>query len=300
MEYAYNTGNVTAAGGSDTTSFGYGPAGTPILAYNSTTSTGYSSTVFTAQFQTPIQSGDQVVLEISNGTGWSPVGQDSHVGTQVIQNTALYGADMEIQNSTQVKVNFGNAGRMPGGTASYGAAGQAWNLGGYNWRVKKCKGGQAVGFGIAQPGVSSGLVSASGVPGNTTGNAIAASYVGEVASTAVQAASVALVSSGTATGTAITVQAGVWAIYVTTLYSNGGTITTPNTKVLINGAGGSTIAYDSFNDQTSHAGATNFPGPSFVLIKSSASSFTVAVASTCGANTGSSSIYYSITPVRIA
>lgn len=62
---------------------------------------------------------------------------------------------------------------------------------------------------VVVPGTSAGIVSASGLPGNTTGNAIASGYVGQMLTSTVSGVSFA--SSATAkTATSITLTAGIW------------------------------------------------------------------------------------------
>lgn len=183
VEYASNSGNVTAAGGSDTTNFAYGPNGTPFLAYNSTTASGFNTTKFRVQFQTPIQATDTLQLEVlpPSSSTWLP-SEKALVG-YFIGNTAIYGARLVQISSTQVNVEFGNAGQSMGGISTVGSAGDPWSslaTNGWRWRVRKSSAGAAVGFGLVQPGVSAGLVSASGLAGNTTGNAIASGFVGEL------------------------------------------------------------------------------------------------------------------------
>jgi len=163
-EWAYNTGNVTAAGGSDTTSFGYGPSGTPVLSYNSSTVS--SSTSFTVQWQYPQQQGDFLSLQFDRGTSgaqWATVGQDDSIVTFQQQNTSAYGAAFEIQSATQAKVFFGNFGRVPTG-ATFAASGSTWSgiagAGGWRWRMQKCSASPTPGFQTAAANVgSSGLVS---------------------------------------------------------------------------------------------------------------------------------------------
>jgi hypothetical protein len=98
--------------------------------------------------------------------------------------------------------------------ATYAAAGGAWStIAGSSttkWRVKKSSGGQAVGWGEVNPGVSSGLVSASGLKGATAGATIATGYVGEILTNAGTLASITTAQYNDR-GT-ITLTAGVWDI----------------------------------------------------------------------------------------
>lgn len=155
-ECAYNTGNVTSAGGSDTTSFGYGTAGTPILSYNSTTPT--NSTSFKVEFLNPIQPGERTNVEVSTGTGpyWFDI---SAVGiNQSRQGTSLYGVSIAPVDSTHVTVLFNNGG-YASTPATYAGNGAAWSgLSTWKWRSCRVPASQAVGFANATS-TSSGLLS---------------------------------------------------------------------------------------------------------------------------------------------
>jgi hypothetical protein len=175
VEYAYNTSGDVPAG--DTTSFGYGPNGVAFVVFS-------AAQQKRVRFQTPIQVGDQIELQISADTGatWRTIGQNGdYTSAYVAQGATDYGIGgiATVSGSvTDVTVNIGLY-RVASGV-TYGAAGAAWSAGAANrWRLVKSSAGAAVGFGIVVPGTSSGLVSASGLPGNTTGNAIASGYVGE-------------------------------------------------------------------------------------------------------------------------
>ena len=182
VEYAYNTSTSVSA--SDSTSFGYGPGGALIQSIT----TALSRTV---SFPSPFQVGDAVAVEVAGSQPgpWVPVVNSvSPTGTGNVipyqsQNGVTYGIGIlqpGAAGTSTVTLAFGTYAVANG--ATYGAAGQAWSVGvgAAYWRVRKMKGGQAVGFGIVNPGTSSGLVAAAGLPGNTTGTAIAAGYVGEV------------------------------------------------------------------------------------------------------------------------
>lgn len=217
VEYAYNTSGITTAGASDTTSFGYGPAGAAIGAIDAATVTAASVTVMRVRFQTPIQPTDELILEITNAEGkWIPVGL-TNVCTFVAQGAARYGAGISLVSgdANAVDVHFGNGGRANSNT-TYGLAGASWSsFTGGRWRVKKVSGGAAVGFGIVTPGTSAGLVSASGLPANTTGNAIASGYVGEYKSASCSANTVINAAADTYVdipGLSLTLEAGVWMI----------------------------------------------------------------------------------------
>lgn len=186
VEYVWNSDPGVAAGTtySNSVYYGYGPSGTPFLAYNSATASGFNTTKYRVQFQTPIQVTDAIQLEVlpPSSSTWLP-SEKALVG-YFIGNTAIYGARLVQISSTQVNVEFGNAGQSMGGIVTVGNAGDPWSslaTNGWRWRVRKTSAGAAVGFGIVVPGTSAGLVSASGVPGNTTGNTIASGFVGETA-----------------------------------------------------------------------------------------------------------------------
>jgi hypothetical protein len=161
VEYAYNTSTSDAA---DTTSFGYGPAGTA-----------FPSSALTAnrkkrvRFQTPILATDKIVMEVqtSSSGAWQELVSDSIPTANgaaagpsqlVQQNSVDYGAgiDPTSVNSTDVDVILA---RYAFNASTYGASGAAWNAtsGGYKWRLRKISQGSAVGFGLATT-TSSGLV----------------------------------------------------------------------------------------------------------------------------------------------
>jgi len=222
VEYAFNTGNVTTAGATDSTSFGYGPAGTPILSYDSTTASSY--TFFTVQFQTPIQVGDRLELEYNNGSNaaeWISFVQAGLGGVKA--STAIYGALMSQGGlNNQLSVLFANMGCQA--TGGYGTAGTAWSAVGGKWRVRKSSGGQAVGFGAfqaastANPAGISGLVPAAGLPGRTDGVAVAAGYVGEVVTSGQLGGAITISNSIAALGSQL-LHAGSWLIIATASFN---------------------------------------------------------------------------------
>jgi hypothetical protein len=176
VEFASNSSTATAPP-NDTTSFAYGPSGNQIQNITAALSR-------TVQWQRPRQVGDIDIVEVSTDRlSWTPVISTTSVGGDqvqpyVAQNGVEYGIGISSITSTTSVVRFGT---YPFNNSTYGGGTRAWSVGagsGY-WRVRKISSGTAVGFGIVQPGTSAGLVSASGVPGNTTGSAIASGYVGE-------------------------------------------------------------------------------------------------------------------------
>ena len=175
VEYAFNTDTSNA---DNTTSFGYGPAGVAIGSFTA----GKSKRV---QFLTPISANDQLVIEVQNGAGnaWVAI-QDSPYrnGLQPLtyQQTTTYGVgfDHGAQGANFIAVLFGTYA-YPNG-ATWASAGAAWSaFTGYNWRVKKFKGGAAVGFGnVAQN--AAGLVKGAGqLLGTNTNDAAGTGFVGE-------------------------------------------------------------------------------------------------------------------------
>ena len=168
-EYAFNTGAVTAAGGSDTSSFGNGAVGTLINSFNSATYTGNSSTSLTCRFQTPIQSTDNIRLEFlpSGSSTWVPASERlPHMDFAA----ATYGAFVSPSSSTDVIVQFGNAGAFPNASPGSGT-GAAWSaVNTWRWRVRKVSGGAVVGYPVG----------ARNVVGDTTGTAVPSGYIGEV------------------------------------------------------------------------------------------------------------------------
>ena len=99
-EYAYNTSTSTAT---DTTSFGYGPDGVAIQAF-APSATGLVTK--TVRFTQPIKQSDILVFEVlPQGTySWIPMNQ--YWGPWYADATNYYGVQVNIQNSTDVNVNF--------------------------------------------------------------------------------------------------------------------------------------------------------------------------------------------------
>ena len=187
-EFAANSGNVTAAGGSNPASNTvYGPAGVPVIAVNSSTVTGWQQTKFDVQFQTQILPTDKISVELSSGNGvWYEAATDI---PPVFQANAAYGILVRQINSTTVRVFFGNAGAYPTG-ATYGSASiDSWSgFTGHRWRVRKVSGGAAVGF----------PVSARNIVGDTSGTAVPAGMIGETL-TAVLTSSINAIPADTLT-----------------------------------------------------------------------------------------------------
>jgi hypothetical protein len=164
VEYAWNSTATITTDQTDS-NYGYGPSGVNIRAF---APGALSSVLKRVQFQSPIQSTDKIVIETSSdGIVW---GNNAYPVSFNDAGTAAYGLSYRIVSSTKLDIDFAGAAYP---SVTWGS------LTGIRWRVRKSSAGAAVGFGIVQPGVSSGLVSAAGLPGNTTGNVVAAGYVGE-------------------------------------------------------------------------------------------------------------------------
>ena len=160
VEYAWN---AAAAGGtgSDTTSFGYGPEG------------GYFPGTLSdvvqrrAQFQTPIQPTDMLVLEVKDVQGrWIQFDNLSGGGSN---NIPIRQWDWITGFTSTGSVGIGIKTGAPVGSCDVilgryywasldGTSPQNWaDWSGSKWRVRKISGGQAVGFGLASA-TSAGLV----------------------------------------------------------------------------------------------------------------------------------------------
>lgn len=151
VEYASNsdtssTASVTASG------FAYGPSGT---AFGSSWST-YTQWTRRVRFQTPIQPGDSVELEIAESASGPWVPWSTRSAPYTSANTSAYGPQVARVNSTDVDVIFNQQGASAAGAATYGANGALWSsYVGFYWRIRKSSAGAAVGFGIAD--TTSGL-----------------------------------------------------------------------------------------------------------------------------------------------
>lgn len=208
VEYVYNTATADSA---DTTSFGYGSGGVVFGSYT-------AARAKRIRFQTPIQSTDTVIIEVQNtgsstSTPWTTL-SDSFVRAGIspyhVQNSVSYGMGLDNVsiNSTDLDVTFGTYLYESGST--YGAAGAAWStVATWRWRVKKIKGGQAVGFGNVTQSVSGLVKSAGQLLGTNTNDVAATGYVGELVTASGSGVSIA--ASATAyTIASITLTAGDW------------------------------------------------------------------------------------------
>ncbi len=214
VEFASNS---DTSGSSDTTHFAYGPSGSvvPSITAASGTSTAIKKRV---SFTTPISSTDQLVLQFQNqGTGaWLNIEETDSYGVFLLHGASAYGVGLTPVDSTHVDVSFYPGGRFSSGSA-YTDAGASFPRNSTDrYRVKKCSGGQAVGFGLVQPGVSAGLVSASGLKGRTDGASVGAGYVGETIAISSAMTRTATVSADTevdVTNASLPLTAGSWLIY---------------------------------------------------------------------------------------
>jgi hypothetical protein len=151
VEYAFNT---TTSVTTDTTSFGYGPAGVAIP--NGAAAGGFTKTV---NFSSPIQSTDKLTIEIQpSGTGpWLELrGLVDSVNISDLQRQGgtQYGIGIDSASGTTAVVRFG---RYPvQSNTSYNAAAADWNAiaSTTRWRVRKEAAGVAVGFGAATDSAS--------------------------------------------------------------------------------------------------------------------------------------------------
>ena len=217
VEYASNDGSGGAvAGAVYSTGMKYGPAGSNVVAVNSTTG-GYSSTKYLVRFQTPIQPSDKLEIEIqvSSAASWLPV-TTAPFQPHILAAGRRFGMELETgPDTSSVYVNFGNSGAYTNNTA-YDANGSPWSgETGNKWRVRKSSAGAAVGFGLYQPGVSAGLVSSSGLAGRADGNVVPSGFVGEVVTYQTVTATLAS-STGTRGLASFSIpSAGIWKIEVT-------------------------------------------------------------------------------------
>jgi hypothetical protein len=175
QEWASNSSTNDAP---DTTSFAYGPSGSQFI--NIT-----AARAKTVQFQTPIQQGDRLTLEVTKDSGatWHDIAEIN--GTSSFQSYTYqgvandYGMAIQPVSATQVIVYFGKY-RLLAASATYGANGTDWSgvaaSATNKWRVRKVSGGQAVGFSEVVPGTSAGLVGAAGLKGNAVTVQTANSY----------------------------------------------------------------------------------------------------------------------------
>jgi hypothetical protein len=289
-EFAFNTGAVTAAGGSDTSSFGNGAAGTLINSFNSATYSGNSSTSLTCRFQSPIQSTDSIRLEFlpSGSTTWVPaVERIAHVDL----SGATYGAFISPSSATDVIVQFGNGGATPGATYA-STTGVTWAaINTWRWRVRK------------QSGLTQGIlpVSARAVVGDTTGTAVPAGFIGEQVSASLS--DVTLTTSTPANAGSISLGVGVWMVFYkgSVDYTSASTFT--DARASISTTSAVQHAQSQVGDGATNTTAARLLGTSvrYLIVSSTQTIYAVIQASfTVGVNVRSSAASSQFYAVRIA
>jgi microcystin-dependent protein len=98
------------------------------------------------------------------------------------QGANEYGVRYFWNDATTLIVRFNVGGARSNGATYAANSGRSWSAertSGATWRVRRIRGGSAVGFGHFQPGVSSGLVPAAGLPGVANNSNAPAGTVGE-------------------------------------------------------------------------------------------------------------------------
>lgn len=205
VEFASNASSSDAADDGSTGNFRYGPSGSVGILGTTNLSAMRAKRV---RFQTPIQAGDRLEIEIKDASGaWFPHhSQPNGSFAWAISGSTEAGMSLDQINSTDVDVRFYPAPSL--------GTGAVWsNAQPYGWRVRKSSAGAAVGFGLVVPGTSAGLVSASGLPGNTTGNSIASGYVGEKQVTTPTETSLGTTDTDTSiAASSFTLTSGVWLV----------------------------------------------------------------------------------------
>ena len=206
-EYLWNS---ATADSTDTSSFGYGPAG--VLFGSFTTSTRRKRIRST----TTIQPTDQLIIEVqpSGTNAWYP--HYAHTNGSFLytpQNATVYGIYLETVSATDIDVSFAPYARATGVT--YGSAGEAWSTySTWRWRVRKVSGGAQVGYPI----------SSANIVGRVDGNAPATGMVGEKIEATISTTS-ATTSEADITGASLALTKGSWEIKysVTANYTTGAT-----------------------------------------------------------------------------
>jgi hypothetical protein len=222
VEYASNSSTSAAA---DTTSFVYGPGGSFLP--SSTFTNPYKKRV---RFQTPIQDGDVLRIQINYGDGkwYDLVQQEYENGLQpfVYQNGLTYGIGLSKTNIDAYSFDVLLGRYFYASGATYGAAGQDWNAtsGAWKWRVVKSSNPLGIGTGLATA-TTPGAYAAGMAPGATNGAAITAGYVGEVITASLSNVTI------TPTATAINVGSlsltpGVWQVFAKSMWSASSGATT--------------------------------------------------------------------------
>lgn len=141
VEYASNTSTTDA---NDTTSFGYGAAGSAVPTVTVASGASPDRRTKRVRFTTPIQPTDIITIETQvQGTGpWTPVGISASYASFTAQGASEYGIGFRAVSgsTTDIDVDFWRGGRYPSG-ATYAAAGAAYPENASDrWRVRKSAG----------------------------------------------------------------------------------------------------------------------------------------------------------------
>jgi hypothetical protein len=232
VEYVSNS-NVTAATATDTTNYVTGPSGSLLL----TGTPSGDSVTRQVQWATPIQAGDSIVVEVSaNGSTWcvgaANVLTAGYVEGLRFDGTNYIGIGLDAPGGAGSTTSTVRIGKYRAGTSS------TWDGTG-RWRVVRFRGGQAVGFGEVQPGVSSGLVSASGLKGTATNDNAPAGYVGEYKESKVTAGTSVGTTGQYFDATSLTLTAGDWDVSGFAYFTrNGATFASTDIELGISGTTG--------------------------------------------------------------
>lgn len=244
VEYAYNTGTWDAP---DSTSFGYGPSGQVIPQSTDLTDLRKKR----VRFQTPIQPGDSIVVEFQvNGTWVPAVGVAgngdwsldlfSYATSSASTSSRGIGWKPVSGSTTDIDVYFGRYASFYNNATGIGWSTYIFTTT-VRWRVRKSSAGAAVGFGIHQPGVSSGLVSASGLVGRTDGLAVPSGYVGELTSSVV-GNNISVGTASYTTSAPLVLGAGNWNVFLQA--TSAGNISVVGLEIGISTDSGSTTFTD--------------------------------------------------------
>lgn len=207
-EYVWNTSTNDA---DDTTSFGYGAAGSaiPTIALTAT-----GARIKRVRFQTPIQATDILQIEVQVTTNqWFTVRAPLSVSNNALYGMWLVGVS---GSSTDVDVSFGRAGATAFGAATYGATGESWT-GVTRYRVRKVSSGAQIG----------GAISTANIVGRVDGNAPATGMIGEVieSTKTTNTSGSTTLGTFTDTGVSIALTPGIWEVEATTAVSINGIAT---------------------------------------------------------------------------
>jgi hypothetical protein len=317
VEYAWNSNTTTSLGngGSDTSSFGYGPEGIAIASF--TTSGINSPCVRRVRFATPIQATDILNLELKVNNSWINWTDKYVTLTLNDAGTTRYGVDMQpvSGSTTEVDVRFYGGGPQTTADTQWADAVSA----GYKWRVKKSAAGVPVGFGLATSS-QSGLYKAGQAPGSTDGTSIAAGYVGEVRSQSRNFSSALTLTDAVysnITASPLVLTAGVWNISGAVAFNTTGSYTSNFIRAGISKTSATAPANNTWALPTdgevlvgnswavgsptllSHLPTLQLPANNIVSISVPTTFYLIGLANLVGGS-GTLTAYGSITAVRIA